>query len=756
MGKHQQKKKTSKARHNPVRVPDSHLQHGLASGASKDKQEQVLPILAKLSAPEASDRVWACAAVTNLIQNDPGTRRLFQGKNVVGELITRLTDSVEDVVVEAAGALRNLCIDGGYDLCAEVYNKGVLSPLTNLIQQITQTLNAIFSSEPLDAKKDLEKITKRKLVFDLAENVITILWCLSETSNKALTAVNNLTLTPFLLSFLISRASLPLSLVTSAAQCLYVLTDDNPPAATHLRSDGSWINTLVDVVKDGWKAEDESRKGKGKTDMDGVSEGPKEGELLLKVLAAGTIRHISPLPPLLPIAAQDLDKTLFVPLLNEVLNLNLSDVSDQALELASKLPDAATVAAQLKDPKTDHKTAEEIGLEVIEGRLMTLQIGLEIWTGICSKIPGASDDDEEEEEVTAEDDDDELPEDMEMMADEDGDATGAGGMDVEQLIEQGRDQQALTVDADVGSDFTNPLPPLLLNFLGPLNLPHRLLTLAKPTVLSFLPINSSTGTSSPSPHPPTTALLSTIHLRALEALNNLFLSISFFVPLPTSPLYASPEWQSFLLETRRAFQPIFDDLFQLLLAIAPSTSNGSDVVEIKGQEIRAELLEACTGCLMGLAQVTRGGLSVGKEKVTLMISAAGQTGKTKEGLRCRLMGLLGWIALRDVDVSDETIEINRTIGTFLIDQLTSSTPPSPESSVVILNAIFDVYADENAPWDNAVFRQGGFLEKLRLSVSRVRGITRGIDKRKTPELRARADEAFENLTAYIKWRRTVQ
>lgn len=44
--------------------------------------------------------------MSNLIQNDPSTRRLLQGKNIVGALITRLSDAVEEVVVEAAGALR--------------------------------------------------------------------------------------------------------------------------------------------------------------------------------------------------------------------------------------------------------------------------------------------------------------------------------------------------------------------------------------------------------------------------------------------------------------------------------------------------------------------------------------------------------------------------------------------------------------------------------------------------------------------------
>jgi hypothetical protein len=52
------------------------------------------------------ERIWACAAVSNLINNDPSTRRLLQGKNIVGSLIARLKDDSEEVVVEAAGSLR--------------------------------------------------------------------------------------------------------------------------------------------------------------------------------------------------------------------------------------------------------------------------------------------------------------------------------------------------------------------------------------------------------------------------------------------------------------------------------------------------------------------------------------------------------------------------------------------------------------------------------------------------------------------------
>lgn len=167
MGKSQ--KKPTMRRHNPMRVPDSHLPKGLASAESAStKKEAILPIIQKvclpfkrffvwfsntsqMESPDGSERKWACVAVSNLIQNDPSTRRLLQGKNVVGALITRLSDSEEEVWIEAAGALRsvrlrlfgrsltssrNLCVDGGYDICAEMYNKNILAPLRTFVPKV--------------------------------------------------------------------------------------------------------------------------------------------------------------------------------------------------------------------------------------------------------------------------------------------------------------------------------------------------------------------------------------------------------------------------------------------------------------------------------------------------------------------------------------------------------------------------------------------------------------------------------------------
>ncbi|KAG8960624.1 hypothetical protein FRC03_006332, partial [Tulasnella sp. 419] len=238
-------KKRNNRRHNPVRVPDNHLPPGLhAASATSSRSQDVLPIMQKLESADPTERTWACAAVTNLIQNDPSTRRLLQGKNVIGALITRLSDNIDDVVVEASGALRNLCIDGGWEICSEMNNKNIMAPLKAFVPKISAVLDELIRSSPRKVAKNMET-----RIFELAENIITIFWCLSETSDKALQAVNKVSLVPFLMSFLFNKSQIPIDTVLAAAQCLYVLSEDNPPCVDALRNDTGYIQCLFGIPK---------------------------------------------------------------------------------------------------------------------------------------------------------------------------------------------------------------------------------------------------------------------------------------------------------------------------------------------------------------------------------------------------------------------------------------------------------------------------------------------------------------------------
>lgn len=342
-------------------------------------------------------------------------------------------------------------------------------------------------------------------------------------------------------------------------------------------------------------------------------------------------------------------------------------------------PDAATIAASLKDPKTDHKTPSERALEEIEKKLTTLQVGLEVLMGICSKVPEDKEEDDgelmyfsllgvrpfhrirysslltyllsdvEETPATAEEADE--------MMDEDMDGEDGAEMDEEALISLGRDQPT-DISALASADASLPLPSTLVTLLSSLALPNRLLTLSQPTALSFLPLDTTVSppTSLPSPHPPTTALLSTIHLRSLETLNNLLMSTTFFLPAPTSPEFSTPQWQSFFASAQTSLQPVWDGLFASAGVVAP----GADVLEAKGQEMRKEILEVLVGGLMGVAGLTRGNVMLGEGQVAGLIQVEKGSGTgTKESLRCRVIGTLSALAARDKDVGPKEIETNK-------------------------------------------------------------------------------------------------
>ncbi|KIK99485.1 hypothetical protein PAXRUDRAFT_787973 [Paxillus rubicundulus Ve08.2h10] len=474
MGKSQ--KKRSMRRHNPMRVPDSHLPKGLASAeSSSTKKEAILPIIHKMESPDGAERKWACVAVSNLIQNDPSTRRLLQGKNVVGALITRLSDSEEEVWIEAAGALRNLCIDGGYDICAEMHNKNILAPLKTFVPKIS-TIVSQFLESPKNAPDNAKKV-----VYEFADNVITILWCLSETSNKALNAINQIHLIPFLMSFLVSRDRLPVSTVVAAAQCLYVLTDDNQSAIDEVRCNAVYTSCLLDIIRtDGPIQTDKAR---------GVSE---DCLVTLKVLCCGIVGNVSPLPP--PSAASTLDvNDLILPLLQPVVSsVSLQEVVQQVQVHVTRLetdPPQIEKLSLKNTPKSDHRSPAELELERLENRLRTVQLTLEILTGTWATLPDPV------SSVQNDDHHDKEPKDAEMADDVDED------MSLEENIPS--------------CENTKPSPVVLLPALV-----QPLLALVQPTSLSFPP------PSRLSVHPPTTSALSAIHVSAFECLNNIFLSLS--------------------------------------------------------------------------------------------------------------------------------------------------------------------------------------------------------------------------------------
>ena len=101
-------------------------------------------------------------------------------------------------------------------------------------------------------------------------------------------------LVPFLMAFLTSRDHLPITTVTSAgafadrskftsraqngptAQCLYVLTDDNPPVGDEVRANLSYVSCLLEISA-----------VRGAPDVKGKGPAAEERAVALGVLGCG-------------------------------------------------------------------------------------------------------------------------------------------------------------------------------------------------------------------------------------------------------------------------------------------------------------------------------------------------------------------------------------------------------------------------------------------------------------------------------------
>ncbi|TGO61090.1 hypothetical protein BCON_0030g00480 [Botryotinia convoluta] len=117
------------------------------------------------------------------------------------------------------------------------------------------------------------------------------------------------------------------------------------------------------------------------------------------------------------------------------------------------------------------------------------------------------------------------------------------------------------------------------------------------------------------------------------------------------------------------------------------------------------------------------------------------------GVKC--IGVLGSLALEPAP-----IELNREIGIFLVT-LIAGIPETPAAHAVeALNEIFDIYADKTYSFDQSVFWGSGFDKHLEESLPKCKKMAKSIDKRKSPELRSRIDEAVLNLARFLKYKKT--
>ena len=138
-----------------------------------------------------------------------------------------------------------------------------------------------------------------------------------------------------------------------------------------------------------------------------------------------------------------------------------------------------------------------------------------------------------------------------------------------------------------------------------------LLTLIQPTTLSFPPFqNTNSAAPLPLNHPPTTSALTSIHITALECLNNIFLALAVSVSSEANKNENVAEIVRDVEGGRRVWDAVWSALGAVGVVFGPAAGGASvdgDGV-VAGQERRREVWDVAAGVLWGVGTTWKGAL----------------------------------------------------------------------------------------------------------------------------------------------------
>ncbi|MBN3280367.1 HEAT3 protein, partial [Polyodon spathula] len=177
-------------------------------------------LLVQLQSPSPDIREFACASISRLVQQTQVIPSFLQ-RDVVRCLGPMLLDKSFAVRETAAGALRNLSVCGGFEVCEDMVKQDVMTPLVALLKECSAGF--LSNSVPLPKSKDEQK----NYTEDVANEAINLLWNVCESSSRAVSVFSKEGLLDVVMSCL-ERHCENVELAVSAAYCLQTVTEDNP------------------------------------------------------------------------------------------------------------------------------------------------------------------------------------------------------------------------------------------------------------------------------------------------------------------------------------------------------------------------------------------------------------------------------------------------------------------------------------------------------------------------------------------------
>ncbi|KAK3707980.1 hypothetical protein QZH41_010746, partial [Actinostola sp. cb2023] len=307
------------------------------NGNSADNLDgRTVPLLQKLCSTAPEEKECACAGLANLVF-EPGAVPVLIRQDVVRRLGPLLIDSNRSIQEAAAGALRNLSLSGGADVCAKMVEQDVMTPLTTFIIQSLESLQSECNRPDTEYKKQ---------TVILVIQAINLLWNVCESSATAVDIFNMKGILPYLVKCLETDVY-PMSLAMPAAQCLHTVTEDNPSAAQALCGSSHLMKAIEKAL---------------------VVEPSTSEVMLMKVLSAGILYNVR---YSIPICSFNELVQAVVKVLSQVLEIDCLEM------LGKMLPEL--------------EKAEEVQM-----LLNAQQLALEILSNVCCSDEGGDESDWEE------------------------------------------------------------------------------------------------------------------------------------------------------------------------------------------------------------------------------------------------------------------------------------------------------------------------------------------------------------------------
>ncbi|KAH3775852.1 HEAT repeat-containing protein 3-like [Dreissena polymorpha] len=216
------KKKYSAPRPQPTGLPSvAQCESELEMEGNPDSSSSTLQtLIEKLQSPNEENRESACTTIANFVSNPEASKGLLK-LNVVRILGPLVLDPSWEIRHRSLGALRNLSVDGGEEVCAEMIRKDILTPVLALIKQIPNS--DVFGSKFSERFK--------QSIFEAYTHAFYLLLYLCESSSIAVSQFNREALQSTM-CLLLNSDEVPTDLKIAVCEFLHMVSEDNTEVST--------------------------------------------------------------------------------------------------------------------------------------------------------------------------------------------------------------------------------------------------------------------------------------------------------------------------------------------------------------------------------------------------------------------------------------------------------------------------------------------------------------------------------------------